>query len=156
MVKDWSDDPLHHEQMESWQIGWNESSIVYHHERLIWRCIAPWELNSIPPWKIDLTMHCTMSRCSHGRLAGMSSMGPPWRIDLTIHCTMSRCSHGRLAGMRAQWVHHEGLIWWSIAPWADTLNTELHIAPQYRLKVIWTQYIAQCHITRKTMWWVHC
>ena len=23
----------------------------------------------------------------------------------------------------AQWVHHEGLIWWSIAPWADTYHT---------------------------------
>ena len=29
----------------------------------------------------------------------------------------------------AQWVHHEGSIWWSIAPWANTLTTGLHLAP---------------------------
>ena len=25
-----------------------------------------------------------------------SSMGPPWRIDLTTHCTMSKCSYTEL------------------------------------------------------------
>ena len=29
----------------------------------------------------------------------------------------------------AQWVHHEGSIWRSIAPWANALTTELHFAP---------------------------
>ena len=29
----------------------------------------------------------------------------------------------------AQWVHHEGSIRWSIAPWANALTTELHLAP---------------------------
>ena len=29
----------------------------------------------------------------------------------------------------AQWVHHEGSIWWPIIPWANTLTTELHLAP---------------------------
>ena len=29
----------------------------------------------------------------------------------------------------AQWVHHEGSIWWPIAPWANALTTELHLAP---------------------------
>ena len=30
-------------------------------------------------------------------------------------------SHGALEWDIAQWVHHEGLIWWPIAPWADAL-----------------------------------
>ena len=29
----------------------------------------------------------------------------------------------------AQWVHHEGSIRWPIAPWANALTTELHLAP---------------------------
>ena len=37
----------------------------------------------------------------------------------------------------AQWVHHEGSIWQPIAPWANALTTELHLAsppppPQHR------------------------
>ena len=28
----------------------------------------------------------------------------------------------------ALWVHHEGSIWWPIAPWANALTTELHLA----------------------------
>ena len=30
----------------------------------------------------------------------------------------------------AQWVNHEGSIWWPIAPWVNTLTIELHLAPQ--------------------------
>ena len=30
---------------------------------------------------------------------------------------------------RAQWVHHEGLIWRPITPWANALTTEPHLAP---------------------------
>ena len=26
-----------------------------------------------------------------------------------------------------QWVHHEGSIWWSTAPWVNALTTELHL-----------------------------
>ena len=29
----------------------------------------------------------------------------------------------------AHWVHHEGSIRWPTAPWANTLTTELHLAP---------------------------
>ena len=29
----------------------------------------------------------------------------------------------------AQWVHHEGWIRRPIAPWANVLHTELHLAP---------------------------
>ena len=32
----------------------------------------------------------------------------------------------------AQWVHHEGLIRRPIAPWANALTTDLHIAPPLR------------------------
>ena len=31
----------------------------------------------------------------------------------------------------AQWVHHEGLIWRRIAPWANAVHTELHLAPLF-------------------------
>ena len=30
----------------------------------------------------------------------------------------------------AQWAHHEGSIRWPIAPWANALTTELHLAPR--------------------------
>ena len=33
----------------------------------------------------------------------------------------------------AQWVHHEGSIRRPIAPWANALTTELHLAPWYLL-----------------------
>ena len=36
----------------------------------------------------------------------------------------------------ATWVHHEGLIWRPIAPWANTLTTELHLAP-YVVATMW-------------------
>ena len=29
----------------------------------------------------------------------------------------------------AQWIHHEGLIWWPTTPWANALTTELHFIP---------------------------
>ena len=32
----------------------------------------------------------------------------------------------------AHWVHYEGSIRWPIAPWADALTTELHLAPAQR------------------------
>ena len=31
----------------------------------------------------------------------------------------------------AQWVHHEGLIRRPIAPWANAITTELHLAPEH-------------------------
>ena len=41
----------------------------------------------------------------------------------------------------AQWVHHEGSIQRPIAPWANTLTTELHLAPLWwvcmNLQWIW-------------------
>ena len=63
-----------------------------------------------------------------------SSMGPPWRIDPTTHRIMSeRSYHGAISHSLereiAQWVHHEGSIRRPIAPWANTLTTELPLAP---------------------------
>ena len=77
-----------------------------------------------------------------------SSMGSPWRIDPKTHHTMSEHSyHGAtscsLEREIAQWVHHEGSIRRPIAPWANTLTTELHLVPwsYQRLKlfahVVW-------------------
>ena len=52
------------------------------------------------------------------------SMGPPWRIDPTTHRTMSECSyHGATCRY-----HREGSIRRTIAPWANALTTELHVA----------------------------
>ena len=36
----------------------------------------------------------------------------------------------------AQWVHHEGSIWWPIAPVANALTTELLLAPIFEEKII--------------------
>ena len=35
------------------------------------------------------------------------------------------------ARVLAQWVHHEGLIQWPIATWANAFITELHLAPKF-------------------------
>ena len=36
----------------------------------------------------------------------------------------------------AQWVHHEGSIRRPIAPWANALTTELHLAPVQKENVL--------------------
>ena len=55
---------------------------------------------------------------------------PSHRQDSTYHivCYTSR---GALAGTRnsSMGPPHEGSIWWPIAPWANALTTELHLAP---------------------------
>ena len=52
------------------------------------------------------------------------------RQDNTYH-DLCYTSGGALAGMRnsSMGPPHEGSIRWSIAPWANTLTTELHLAP---------------------------
>ena len=57
---------------------------------------------------------------------GFFYMNKSHRQDRTYHglCYISR---GALAREIAQWVHDEGSIWWSIAPWANTLITEPHL-----------------------------
>ena len=104
------------------------------HEGSIQRLMAPWA-NTLTT-QLHLAPYT-----SQGALAGTrnSSMGQPWRIDPTTHRTMSEHSyHGAtnrslhqswLEWEIAQWVHHEGSIQRLIAPWANTLTTELQIAP---------------------------
>ena len=47
----------------------------------------------------DRIAHTSLCYTSHGALAGArnSSMGPPWRIDPTMHCTMSEHSYHEAA-----------------------------------------------------------
>ena len=45
----------------------------------------------------------------------------------------------------AQWVHHEGSIWRPIAPWANALTTELHLAPGG----IWSRMCCCCYFYDK-------
>ena len=75
------------------------------------------------------------TRCRHivysFRLAARVLLYEPYhRQDSTYHglCYTSR---GALAGMRNNSMGplHEGSIWWPIAPWANALTTELHLAP---------------------------
>ena len=69
---------------------------------------------------------------------------PSHRQDNTYHglCYISR---GALAGMRnsSMGPPHEGSIRWSIAPWANTLTTELYIAPLSYILTVWCQYLFQ-------------
>ena len=55
---------------------------------------------------------------------------PSHRQDSTYH-SLCYTSRGALAGTRNSSVGspHEGSIRWPIAPWANTLTTELHLAP---------------------------
>ena len=59
---------------------------------------------------------------------------PSHRQDSTYH-GLCYTSHGALAGTRnsSMGSPHEGLIRWRIAPWANTLTTELHLAPDLLL-----------------------
>ena len=41
----------------------------------------------------------------------------------------------------AQWVHHEGSIRRPIAPWANALTTELHLAPLHTTNVLHYTYV---------------
>ena len=51
------------------------------------------------------------------------------RQDNTYH-SLCYTSRGALAGTRNSiWVHHKGSIRQPIAPWANALTTELHLAP---------------------------
>ena len=57
---------------------------------------------------------------------------PSWRQDNTYH-RLCYTSRGPLAGTRnsSMGPPHEGSIRWPIAPWANALTTELHLAPLY-------------------------
>ena len=75
------------------------------------------------------------TRCCHigysFRLAARVLLYAPFhRQDNTYH-SLCYTSRGALAGTRnsSMGPPHEGLIRWPIAPWVNTLNTELHLAP---------------------------
>ena len=152
-MKDWSDDPSHHERTllprsyislpTPWRIDRTThrtmSERSYHgatsrsppHEGLIGRHIAPWanalttELHLAPhpmkDWSDDTSHHeRTLLPRSY------ISLPTPWRIDRTTHRTMSERSYH---GATSRSPPHEGSIRRPIAPWANALTTELHLAP---------------------------
>ena len=63
---------------------------------------------------------------------------PSHSQDSTYHC-LCYTSRGALAGMRnsSMGPPHEGSIRRPIARWANTLTTELHLAPWWRLTSNW-------------------
>ena len=91
-MKDWSDDPSHHEQT-----------------------LLPQSDISVPPWRINLTTHRTMSKCSYNGMTSRSHHEGSIRQPITPWVT-SRS-------------HHEGSIQQPITPWANALTTERHLAP---------------------------
>ena len=119
-MKDRSDDPSHHERMLLPQ-----SYISLHHEGSIRRPIAPWtnalttELHLVP-WRIDPTTHRTMSECSYHRATSRSMKD---RSDDPSHHERTLLPQSYIS------LHHEGSIRRPIAPWANALTTELHLAP---------------------------
>ena len=152
-MKDRSDDPSHHERTllprsyislpTPWRIDptthltMSESS--YHgatsrsppHEGSIRRPIVPWA-NALTT-ELHLAPHPMKDRSDdpsyHERTLlprSYISLPTPWRIDLTTHCTMSERSY---RGATSRSPPHEGSIWRPIAPWANALTTELHLAP---------------------------
>ena len=113
-MKDWSDDPLHHERtllpqsyishLKSCEVTWSQNR----GDNILMSCVlyslADWYIvhyvlsavnfsftrNTLSETHQSETSH-SLCHTSCGALAGTrnSSMGPPWRIDLTTHCTMS-------------------------------------------------------------------
>ena len=54
------------------------------------------------------------------------------RQDSTNHGFVMPVMEHWLGRAIAQWVHQEGTVWRPIAPWANTLTMELHLAPQVK------------------------
>ena len=75
---------------------------------------------------------------------------PSHRQDSTYH-SLCYTSCGALAGTRNSSVGspHEGSIRWPIAPWANALTTELHLAPQITDEAEWQawQVVWRLHAT---------
>ena len=74
--------------------------------------------------------HCRHIGYSLRLTARVLLYAPSHRQDSTYH-RLCYTSHGALAGTRnsSMGSPHEGSIQWPIAPWANTLTTELHLAP---------------------------
>ena len=92
---------------------WLEPEIAQrvHHEESIWRPIAPWA-NAL-----TMELHLTPFYMHHptDRIAHTTAFVAP-AVELWLEWEI------------AQRVHHEGSIWRPIAPWANALTTELHLA----------------------------
>ena len=113
---------------------------------------------------IRITHTTVFAYTSHGALAGTrnSSMGPPWRIDPTTRRTMSERSYHRSTSRSTTkdrsddpshhertllpqiyiLLHHKGSIRRPVAPWANALTTDLHLAPTYCSPRWWPKLIS--------------
>ena len=110
-------------------------------------------LSYAPPYRQDSTYY-GLYYTSHGALAGTRIPLPPHgllfpisskfflyesshRQDNAYHnlCDIPVVEHW-LEQKIAQWVHHEESIWWPIAPWANALTKELHLAHWKKKKII--------------------
>ena len=99
------------------------------------------QLNGSTPWRIDLTTHRTMSKRTYHRATSHSLEREvaQWvhpkkdRSDDPSHRerTLLPRSYISLLGTRnsSMGPPHEGSIRRPIAPWANALTTELHLAP---------------------------
>ena len=135
----WRIDPTTHRTMSERSYHRATSRSWVHHEGSIRRPIAP-SANALTT-ELRLAPGFTMKDRSddpsyHERTllprSYISLLGSPWRIDPTTHRTMSeRSYHGATS---RSWVHHEGSIRRPIAPWANALTTELHLAPGFTMK----------------------
>ena len=129
-MKDQSDDPSHHERT---LLPRSYISLQVHHEGSIRRPIAPWanalttelHLAPGPPWGIDTTTHRTMSEHSYHGATSRSWSTMKDRSDDPSHHERNLLPRSYIL-LR---VHHEGSIRRPIAPWANALTTELHLAP---------------------------
>ena len=117
-----SDDPSNHERTPL-----PRSYISLHHEGSIRRPIAPWanalttELHLAPPWRIDPTTHRTMSERPYHGATSRSTVKD--RSDDPSHHERTPLPQSYIS------LHHEWSIRRPIAPWANALTTELHLAP---------------------------
>ena len=135
----WRINPTTHRTMSEHSYHGATSRSWVHHDGSIRRPIAPW-VNALTT-ELHLTPGFTMKDQSdhpshHERTllprSYISLLGSPWRINPTTHRTMSeRSYHGATSH---SWVHHEGSIRPPIAPWANALTTELHLAPGFTMK----------------------
>ena len=99
------------------------------------------------------------TRCRHidysFRLTGRVLLyAPSHRQDSTYH-GLCYTSCGALAGTRNSSVGspHEGSIRWPIAPWANALTTELHLAPLQTFNVITTLWPDGVRVQRDNSNW---
>ena len=79
------------------------------------------------------------TRCRHigysFRLTARVLLYAPSHRHDSIYHSLCYTSRGALAGMRnsSMGSPHEGSIRWPVAPWANALTTELHLAPQNKV-----------------------